>query len=118
MSGLINGTTSAGSNKDNWFASVSSITPSDPKQLRNGTRVTVNFIRPAAKGYIFDYISAGVRGNGKDDIRPKSGNTISFSWTGGSVIRPDGGKDAAFFNFWSRGANNRTFVTRTFLNED
>lgn len=108
----------AGSNKNNWFASVSSITPSDPKQLSNGTRVTVNFIRPAAKGYIFDYISAGVMGNGKDDIRPKSGNTVSFSWTGGSVTRPDGGKDAAFFNFWSRGANNRTFVTRTFLNED
>ncbi len=108
----------AGRNKNNWFASVSSISPSDPKQLSNGTQVTVNFVRPTAKGYIFDYISAGVGSRGSDDIRPKSGNTVSFSWAGGSVNRPDGGKDAAFFNFWSRGANNRTFVTRTFLNED
>lgn len=108
----------AKSNKDNWFASVSSISPSDPKQLSNGTRVTVNFIRPAATGYIFDYISAGVGSRGSDDIRPKSGDVVSFSWTGGSVSRPNGGKDNAFFNFWSRGANNRTFMTRTLLNEE
>ena len=69
----------------------------------NGNELTLSFVggRPE--------VDAGISGQCKVVYKDDK-----LSFTG----LDKGGKDAAFFNFWSRGANNRTFVTRTFLNDD